>query len=638
MDELIGKAIDNYRIEAVLGTGGMGIVYKAYDIKLERFVAIKMLNSHLFQREESITRFKREAKNQAQLSHPNIVTVYGFIEYSNFLGIVMEYVEGESLENIIFRMKSLHSWDAIYIIKQVLVAMGYAHSKGFIHRDIKPSNIIINNEGMVKIMDFGISKSLFEQGNTKTGNKVGTIFYMSPEQIRAEEVTHHADIYSIGCTFYEMLAGVPPFDSESDFEVMEMHLKTAPPSICRLIPTLPVEMDTIINKSLEKLPALRYHTCEEFLMDITSIEKSVKERHSQLFTGQKRKGFKKSTTYLIITLLLISFSALVYLAYSQVVELMESKQLDSLKKYSISRLFKADSTFLTFENIIKQNSNTRLNLNSVFFLPNKTGVVAGDSGLVLYTNDGGNNWVKGNTKSKISLFDCTIIGGGKAFLVGDSSTVFTTQGDFNNLTRLNIEPGYSFYKIYFINNSVGFIAGSRGVIFKTTNGGNSWRKVNTNTASVLFDLHFADDKNGIAVGWDGNILLTSDGGENWLKVENKNTDYLKGVCYIDKNSILAAGGNGTMLKSADGGKSWSKVDLKSNVIFHKVKSVKDDLIIVAGKKGTILISKDKGDSWMPVKVNFYYDINNFFVTGSNELYIVGVSGAIYKISLIEKEG
>ena len=157
MENLIGKMIENYRIVSVLGKGGMGIVYKAFDTKLDRYVAIKMLNSQVVDKERFIERFKREAKNHAKLSHPNIVTVHGFIEYSNLLGIVMEYVEGESLEKVIERQGRFNLYDVIYIIKQLLLGIGYAHSKGFVHRDIKPSNIILNKEGITKIMDFEIT-------------------------------------------------------------------------------------------------------------------------------------------------------------------------------------------------------------------------------------------------------------------------------------------------------------------------------------------------------------------------------------------------------------------------------------------------------------------------------------------------
>lgn len=163
MEELLGKKIENYKIISILGKGGMGVVYKAYDTKLERYVAIKMLSSQLFSKERFVERFKREAKNQAKLSHPNIVTVFGFIEYQGILGIVMEYIDGESLEKLIYKQGRVHLYDAVYVMKQILAGIGYAHAKGFIHRDIKPSNIIFNAEGVAKIMDFGISKSLFEK-------------------------------------------------------------------------------------------------------------------------------------------------------------------------------------------------------------------------------------------------------------------------------------------------------------------------------------------------------------------------------------------------------------------------------------------------------------------------------------------
>ena len=266
MDSLIGKVVENYKIVSTLGKGGMGIVYKAYDTKLDRYVAIKMLSPSILDKGRFIERFKREAKNQAQLSHPNIVTVYGFIEYENLLGIVMEYVQGESLESIIERRKRMNLFDAVYILRQILLGIGYAHSKGFIHRDIKPSNIILNREGVAKIMDFGISKSLFEVSHTKTGSKVGTLYYMSPEQIKGKEITHHSDIYSIGCTFYEMITGNPPFSADNEYDIMENHLKKTPVPISNLMRGIPDILDKIVNSSLSKNPISRYNSCEEFFV------------------------------------------------------------------------------------------------------------------------------------------------------------------------------------------------------------------------------------------------------------------------------------------------------------------------------------------------------------------------------------
>jgi len=155
---MIGSLIENYKVVSVLGEGGMGIVYKAFDIKLERFVALKVLNQTGSLNSNFVERFKREAKNQAKLNHPNIVSIYGFTEQNGILGIVMEYVEGETLEKLITRKNKLDTKDALQILQQMLEGVGHAHSKSFIHRDIKPSNIILNKEGVIKIMDFGIFK------------------------------------------------------------------------------------------------------------------------------------------------------------------------------------------------------------------------------------------------------------------------------------------------------------------------------------------------------------------------------------------------------------------------------------------------------------------------------------------------
>ena len=221
---MVGGIIENYKIISVLGEGGMGIVYKGFDLKLERYVAIKILNSQALLNPQFVARFKREAKNQAKLNHPNIVPVYGFAEANRTLGIVMEYVEGETLENIIERNGKLGLLESLNVLKQILAGADYAHSKGFVHRDLKPSNIIISTEGVAKIMDFGISKSMFEsQGITKTGTKIGTILYMSPEQIKAMEPTAQSDIYSIGISIFEMLRGKTPFDVGNEFQIMEAH-------------------------------------------------------------------------------------------------------------------------------------------------------------------------------------------------------------------------------------------------------------------------------------------------------------------------------------------------------------------------------------------------------------------------------
>ena len=182
---MVGAIIGNYKIISKLGEGGMGVVYKALDLKLERFCALKILNAQTAQSAQFIERFKREARNQAKLNHPNIVPVYGFIDEQGYLGIAMEFMDGETLEQVIDRKGSLELGESLDVLQQILRGVGYAHQKGFIHRDIKPSNVMINADGVAKIMDFGISKSIYEKGITKTGTKIGTLLYMSPEQINA---------------------------------------------------------------------------------------------------------------------------------------------------------------------------------------------------------------------------------------------------------------------------------------------------------------------------------------------------------------------------------------------------------------------------------------------------------------------
>ncbi|HKB85017.1 MAG TPA: serine/threonine-protein kinase, partial [Ignavibacteriaceae bacterium] len=226
---MIGTNIENYKVVEVIGEGGMGVVYKALDLKLERYVAIKILNTSKPPNPQFIERFKREARNQAKLNHTNIIPVYGFTDAENTLGIVMEYIEGETLEDLIRRERRLDLRFSLDVMRQVLSGVAFAHQKGFIHRDLKPSNIIISNEGIAKIMDFGISKSINETKDiTKAGTKIGTIFYMSPEQIRGKPPTTQSDLYSLGVTFYEMLSGKTPFDYPTEFEIMEAHIKKMP--------------------------------------------------------------------------------------------------------------------------------------------------------------------------------------------------------------------------------------------------------------------------------------------------------------------------------------------------------------------------------------------------------------------------
>ena len=217
------EKIRDYEIIKKLGEGGMGTVYLAKDVMLERNVAIKVLNPLLTKDSHFTERFRHEAKVQASLIHSNIVTLYNYFFEEDHYCMVMEYIDGVTLKQLITNTGPMPEQKAVWILNQMLDAVGYAHKKGIIHRDIKPSNVLISDDNTVKILDFGIAKILQDKGMTKTGTKMGTIFYMSPEQIKAvKDIDNRTDIYSLGVTFYEMLSGKVPFnvDTESDFEIM----------------------------------------------------------------------------------------------------------------------------------------------------------------------------------------------------------------------------------------------------------------------------------------------------------------------------------------------------------------------------------------------------------------------------------
>ncbi len=261
---MIGTQIANYRIEGKLGEGGMGVVYKAVDVNLDRTVAIKFLSSELSREPELIERFQTEAKAQANLNHTNIATLYNFINVDGNWLIVMEYVDGMNLEQTISRNGVMQYQDAVPLFQQALLGIGFAHRFGIIHRDIKPANIMISRHGIVKVMDFGIAKVLSGRRLTRTGVAVGTVSYMSPEQIRNQGVDIRSDIYSLGVTLYQMLTAHVPFENESDFQVQYDHVNTPPPPLSLYYPYLPPGIEAAVLKAMQKDPAARFRTVEEF--------------------------------------------------------------------------------------------------------------------------------------------------------------------------------------------------------------------------------------------------------------------------------------------------------------------------------------------------------------------------------------
>jgi hypothetical protein len=261
---MTGTQIGNYKILEKLGEGGMGTVYKAVDINLDRTVAIKALNAELTGNPELEQRFRAEAKAQANLNHTNLATLYALLIEDGRPWMVMEFIEGETFEQIVQRRGPIPSNEAVPLFRQALLGVGYAHRMGVVHRDIKPSNMMLNKQGIVKVMDFGIAKVLGARGMTKTGTQMGTAFYMSPEQVLNRGVDIRSDIYSLGVTLYELLTANVPFNGDSDYQIMTDHVNAPPPLPTKFYPYIPQGLQNAVLKALEKNPDARFQTVEEF--------------------------------------------------------------------------------------------------------------------------------------------------------------------------------------------------------------------------------------------------------------------------------------------------------------------------------------------------------------------------------------
>ena len=264
---MIGKTILHYRILEKVGEGGMGAVYKAVDTKLDRFVALKFLPPQLSTLAVDKYRFITEAKAAAALNHPNISTVHSIEETDENIFIVMEYIEGEQLKEKIKNNK-ISIKDVVNIVVQIAAGLGAAHKKGIIHRDIKSSNVMINDEGKVKIMDFGLAKIGKGLHSTNTGIRMGTTIYMSPEQLNGEEVDHLTDIWSFGVVLYEMLTGRLPFWNEYEQAIIYLIMHQDPESVLNIKKNIPNYFDKIIRKSLCKDKKSRYQNFNEIIDEI----------------------------------------------------------------------------------------------------------------------------------------------------------------------------------------------------------------------------------------------------------------------------------------------------------------------------------------------------------------------------------
>lgn len=357
-----GQTISHYKIISLVGLGGMGEVFLAEHINLGRKVAIKVLNPDIAKNQDIRMRFTNEARILANLDHLNIIKIHDFFSADDNLIIIMEYSAGEPISSILSRTGPIQEDRSINIFNKILNAFSYAHGKGIVHRDIKPSNIMLEQGDKPKILDFGIAKITHSDFKlTKDGTKIGSIYYMSPEQVLSREITYSSDVYSLGVTLYEMLTGNLPYDTntDSDYEIQHQIVSKPVLPIRDVNPQVSVKIQSALFRAMQKNPSDRFRNCNEFLSSLKSeqpteivynrAEKTVIEpRQLSPSAPLKKSRSNNKLIFVLIGFFAVVIAVLIYL-------IIQKTGSDDLKTETVKK-DKTENTETTSKNPTPQTS------------------------------------------------------------------------------------------------------------------------------------------------------------------------------------------------------------------------------------------------------------------------------------------
>jgi serine/threonine-protein kinase len=489
-------------------------------------------------------------------------------------------------------------------------------------------------------MDFGISKSIDElKSITQHNARPGTLLYMSPEQLSGNVITIKSDLYSLGITFYEMLVGTHPYNSQTIYEIIESHVNQVPAKVSFQIPGVPPVADEIILKALNKSLDGNFLSAADFRNSILNLGLNHNYSNDNKLPNsievdddigelkeKTSKGFQ-TVSNILLFVIFIGLGVIVFNVVRSI--LMEEKEKTDSELLSYSQDYSKNPNFIKESAWELIKVDTDENLNSIAFFDDYTGFIAGDSGTAMQSLDGGSNWKKLNSQYP-NNFNCIINSDNKLFVVGSSGFIGIINRNSKQIKNIISNTSETLFNIYFIDNNTGFIVGSNGIILKTYDGGLTWQRVLSNVKENLFSISFADSKNGIIVGWKGTVLNTNDGGLTWRKQNLKTNSYLKDVLFVNEFLGFIVGGEGKVLRTENGGDDWDEVDVGSNSGLYNVSFDNNGEGIILSNRGEIFFSYDAGKTWIKKNVGQPLILNDIKQLNSGNFIIACNGGNIYK--------